>query len=362
MRLRHRTTSPPPGGYFFQRDHKRAASLVLLLGLMTILFGFVGKPESAQWFMMLVAPQNQGPIDSRLPKQAGAVDGQAVLVAQADDQPAAAAPVADDSGPKPRLPGITDELLAPIRDDGVFSSSEVEPYYQLFKLVRDTAPAELAKHAESDVPYSQLFAQPKSYRGRVVHQRGIIRAVFADLKLGPNPAGLEKYHTLWISPIDRAKREIYFVRCLELPDDLPRGEAPKNEPFGEVEFTGVYYKRLAYQARDDVRSTPLVLAKNVTWRKIEPVVADAVVVAQQDHTAGWITAVGIALAVMVVALWYITRKPAPDPVMARQMAFSTGRRLANRKPLDDLRDLEVSPDVLAALDRATDESTPPGQV
>jgi hypothetical protein len=350
VRLRRRTTAPPPGGYYFQRDHKRAASLVLLVGLMTIIFSFVGKPESVHWFMMLASPQTQGPIDSRLPGQNRAADGQAVLIAQADTTgPAKDLPTSPDA-PKPRLPGVTDELLAPIRDDGMFSSSEVEPYYKLLKLLSETEPAELAKYAEADVPFSQLYGQPKSYRGQVVRQRAIIRAVFADLDLAPNnPSGLKKYHTLWVSPIDRAKREVYFVRCLELPADLPRGEAPKDKPFGEVEFTGIYYKRLAYQARDDVRTAPLVLCKNVTWRTIEPVVNEAAVIATQDHTSGWVFAVSVALLAVVAVLWIMTRKPAPDPTTARLMALAGARQRSRHTGLDELRNLEVSPEVLAAL-------------
>lgn len=332
-----------------------------MLGLATIAFQYVTKPEGMAWFRLLTDPNEGRVVDSRLPggEPGRSPDGGAVLVGQNDNRTTTEAPAAKPESlfPKPRLEQATDELLAPIRDDGLFSSSEHQSYFTLLDLMNTLDPQELEQLAEVDVPFSQLYGQPQTYRGRIVKLRGLLRAAYADLRVAPNPHGIEKSHTLWVSPIDQPKRQVYQIHCLQLPDDLPRGETKSGEQPGEIEFVGLYYKRLAYRAKDDIRTTPLILAKTVRWSAPKPVSAAVVEVPAEEQAQGWAIAIGVGVCAAGGVLWLMTRKPTPDPKLAKLMAFSTHRLSERSKPLDDLRNMEVAPEVLAALHPPRDDSS-----
>lgn len=353
LNMRPRPRRLPTREFASTRDHRKLATVVLLLGLMMIVFQFVGKPESWHWFTHMTSPPGQPPLDTRIQGQAlRPVEPGDVVVVPSIVEKAAAEPA---TSQRKLIPGVTEKLLSTIRDDAPFSSGEHEPFFQILNLVNVGNPAELDSLAEADIPFSQLYNQPAAYRGRVLRLKGLLQAAFADVGVASNEFGIEKYHELWVRPADRPKHEVYAVYCLDLPSHVPRGRTPKGIEPGLVEFTGVYFKRWAYPATDGIRNTPLILAKTIDWKPAPPVIAPGQVPVSDDYLESIGIAVGIALVVAAGVVWYATRKPTPDPTFARLTALSSGRR-ASHQPLDGLRERVVSAEAAAALRRANEGS------
>ena len=348
-------SNAPTRNYMRQGEQRKLLALVLLLGFAVISFQHIGNPGSFAWFNYLTnANPPQPPVNTRLHEASvPSMRLGEVIVAQAKDQEPGPAPLAPHQPVEPqRLAGVTDADLKPIRDDAPFSASEHDPFFKMLDLLNTSDPVELSKIAQRDIPFSQLYNQPEVYRGEVMRLRGVLRAAHPDLNAAPNQAGIKHYHQLWVSPIDKQKSEVFAIYSLDLPNEIPRGEGAAKATPGEIEVVGVYFKRWAYRAREgegNLHSTPLLLAKTVTWRAFPPV--EAAKAPERDFTRELSMAVVGALILVGGVLWYIGQRPKVTPHTARLMAFSTGKT-SGRGRLEDLRNLEVRSDVLDALNNA----------
>ncbi|HUY91991.1 MAG TPA: hypothetical protein VMV10_24840 [Pirellulales bacterium] len=229
------------------------------------------------------------------------------------------------------FPGVDAELLAEVRDDTVFRSGEADAFYHLLGILAKTDEKSLEQASRGPVTFTQLFTQPKEYRGELVTVEGTLRRN-ESLRAVKNKYGIERYAKLVIQPKDRA--EPLLVYCLEPPAKLPFGD-DLNEP---IKATGFFYKRQAGMAGDGIRTWPLVLAKTVQSTPPAPAAAPA----QRDAvspTLAVVVSIGFALAVV----WFVLgrtgrgakfRIPAAGDPEARRVLARHGLSALKNEPLE----------------------------
>ena len=215
-------------------------------------------------------------------------------VAEVPADPNLADAIVIEAEPDP-LPGDADEYGAPvdalarIRDDTVFRGAEEEAWFQIWMTLRSTDTRSLAKAPARRVSFTELFGQPRSYRGRLVRFRGTLHRL-EKLSAPANPYDIKDYWQGWLEPEGGPVSPIvvYFLR---LPDDMPHGMKISEQ----VDVVGYFFKRWAYAATDTVRIAPLVLALEPIWKPRPP---DS----PAGHSIGTIALVTMAAVVLLTML------------------------------------------------------------
>jgi hypothetical protein len=167
------------------------------------------------------------------------------------------------------LQEVADEKsLQAVQDDTVWRGSETNIWFRLVERIRATDPRRLRQESLGPTGYLQLFKQPSYYRGKVVTVRGTVRLAYRVDAL-PNAEGVKEYTLMWLHPAGGPSSPM-VIYALETPEGFPtikhrdrdRGTTTLHE---EVEFTGYFFKRWAYEGRDDIHVAPLVLAVSPRW-------------------------------------------------------------------------------------------------
>lgn len=203
---------------------------------------------------------------------------------------------------------LDEVTLASIRDNTVSRAAEKAVWFRWLKRLRDTPPEQLRSESLGPTGYLPLFKQPRDYRGKVVTVRGVIHLAYR-VAAPKNRVGISHYYLCWLRPAGGPNSPI-VVYSLELPPGFPAvkdkfeegGMTQMNE---EVEFTGLSFKRWAYQTARDIQVAPVVLAKAPRWQPPTVVV---------DNGPSWAT-LGAILAVAAatgigIALIAVRRDPA----------------------------------------------------
>lgn len=192
-------------------------------------------------------------------------------------------------------PGEADEFgasihsLAQVRDDTVFRGPDEEAWFQIWMTLRSTDMRSLAQSSARWVSFTELFGQPRSYRGRLVRFRGTLHRL-EKMTAPANQYDIRDYWQGWLEPEGGPVSPIvvYFLR---LPDGMPHGMK-----IGEqVEVVGYFFKRWAYAATDTVRIAPLVLALEPIWKK-SPAISPA---GNSLGTVALVTMVAVVLLTML---------------------------------------------------------------
>lgn len=171
-----------------------------------------------------------------------------------------------EADPEPFI-GNADELAASpdalerVRDDTVFRPADEEAWFQVWMTLRSGDMRAYRKSNARRVSFTELFGQPRSFRGRLVAFRGTIRRL-QQVEAPANRYDIENYWQAWLEPEGGPASPIvvYFLR---IPAGFPHGMRI-HEP---VEVVGYFFKRWAYAATDAVRLAPLVLALEPAWRQ-----------------------------------------------------------------------------------------------
>lgn len=157
--------------------------------------------------------------------------------------------------------------LQEVEDDTVPLPAEQFAWFRLLADLHVASPAEVEAASVGQVSFLQLFRQPDAYRGQVVSIRGTARRAYR-VSAPSNAFGITHYFVFWVQP-GGEQLAPYIVYSLELPAGFPAvpekgalGDTSLTEP---VEFTGYFFKRQAYRARDGVRTSPVLLAKVPGW-------------------------------------------------------------------------------------------------
>lgn len=233
-----RASRPRPRNYLAVGERRRLLwrvmpwALAALLGLTWV---------ERTWFPA-PTPRPAAPVDTRLETVRGPGGDAVTIEPEAESGDAAealAAPAA---------------ALARVRDDTFFRDADIDAWERTFVTLRETGQARLARAAAPRVSFSELFGQPRSFRGRLVRLRGTFHRL-ERLPAPENRHGIDSYWQGWLEPAGGPATPI-VVHCLEVPAGTSTGMRI-HEP---VEVVGYFLKRHAYAAADTIRVAPLVLA------------------------------------------------------------------------------------------------------
>lgn len=159
--------------------------------------------------------------------------------------------------------GANARALAAVQDDTVFRESDSEAWFGLFETLRSASPQSLLASHPTTVGFNELFAQPESFRGRLVRFKGSIRRL--EWVAAPtNSSNIDGYWQAWLRPHDGPPSPI-VVYFLEPPveSSIRAGEQKADTTIDlPVEVLGYFFKRWAYRATDAIRTAPLVVARS----------------------------------------------------------------------------------------------------
>lgn len=333
----------PKGGrtknYYSRPEQRKLLLLVLSVGMVLFLIEQAANPQRWLWIWQV----GQGAAANDKPERHAKVEQPPELnrklardefIAEGEHREALPAG-------KKFFPGVDSELLATVRDDTAFRSTERDAFYHLLKILDETDEDKLARSTIGPVSFNQLFTQPKEFRGELVTLSGSVRRVL-ERKLAPNTSGVERYYDVVIEPEDRAYPVVVYA--LGLPDGFPCGEN-LNE---SVRINAFFYKRWPQMSvKREIMTWPLLLSKTVHWQPALAAQPADDKAKLKGLTGGLALAVVASLAVMIL-LFLGTR---------RKTQFMMPQ--ANRHELQRLGDHDVVPDVreqLAELARHAPET------
>jgi len=156
--------------------------------------------------------------------------------------------------------GASIHALERVRDDTVFREEDREAWFQIWMTLRSSEQGSLAQAAVPPTSFSELFGQPRSFRGRLVRVRGTLHRL-QRVEAPPNEYNITGYWQGWLEPAGGPASPI-VVYFLHLPAGMPEGLSIDER----VEVIGYFFKRWAYAAKDAVRTAPLVMAIEPIWR------------------------------------------------------------------------------------------------
>jgi hypothetical protein len=200
-----------------------------------------------------------------------------------------------------KLQSTLDELaLAAIRDDMVWRPEEQTAWFRSFEKLMALTDQDARRQSLGAVGFVQLFRQTNEYRGQLVTVTGTAELAY-HVPAPKNDLGIERYYVFWLRPGDGADAPI-VAYALELPDGFPAVGNDHTNLREEMTFTGYFFKRWAYGARDGIRTAPLVLAKRPTWQPTPPFLS------AKRPSPGAIVAVVLAIAVLAISIarWVYT--------------------------------------------------------
>jgi len=207
---------------------------------------------------------------------------------------------------------VDPKLFTKLEDDVVYRAAENPSLFQLLKTLQDADQRDIQLASKGVRVYRQLSEQSNEYRGEIVTVVGVVQSVVPSKKQ-ENPQGIEKFYEVWIVA------EGGTLPIVVVVPDMPAGFPSDGKQIGQrVSATGFFYKRLGYLGddpktkKDQFRSSPMVLAKQLTWT---PKAADLAQARDEavEHVPGlpkglpveWVMPLlGIGIVVMIVlAVW-----------------------------------------------------------
>ena len=193
--------------------------------------------------------------------------------------------------------------LALVRDDTVFRSADQQAWFAIWKRLQEEAAAGSPPRGR-EVTFAQLFAQPRSFRGRRVRVAGTIRRL-QEVAAPTNALGIATYWQAWLEPAGGPAAPI-VVYFLDLPPGIPAGmrvEIP-------AVVDGVFFKRWAYQASDAIRLAPLLMA---TEPQLPPRITSG---RGQTPIVGWAL---VSIGGLLATTWLVLRCAATSQAPQRHL-------------------------------------------
>lgn len=285
--------------YMARGEQRKLLGLVLAVGLVLFLIEEAANPK--RWAWMFQAGQ---PAAAANPARRAKVEQPQKLPRRLDQDEFIAEREHKEELPaqKKFFPGVDRELLAKVRDDATFRPSEAAAFYHLLAVLDQTPEAEIEQGSSGTVSFTQLFGQPKEFRGDLVTIEGTALRV-QPKKAPQNDYGITDYDLVIVEPSDRAYA--VWVYVLDMPDDFPRGDKLR-EP---ITVTGFFYKRLAALSEDrEIMTWPVLLAKTVRRRQIVAAAPQANPQAELKSLAQGLAIAVLASLVVVLFVFFATRR------------------------------------------------------
>lgn len=254
----HRTTeqslAPESGGrrqprnFLAPGERRRLFRLVMPAGLVLLLvLGWVERT----WFPR--QPDRAATqVDTRLQSVDGAPPRGDEVVIEREPEPLEIEPAAS--------LGASRDSLSRVRDATFFRESDNDAWFEIWNTVRESGMAGLERGHPQDVVFTEVFAQPRSFRGRLVRMKGTMHRL-ERLDAPANDYAVDAYWQGWMEPAGGPASPV-VVQCLELPEGMPAGMSI-DEP---VEIVGYFFKNYAYNATDTIRVAPVLMTLAPLWK------------------------------------------------------------------------------------------------
>jgi len=360
------TPRRPPRNWLAQREQRKLLLVLGAFGLVIFLMSEARKPANWYW-LWGGAPQQvdtsleqfkkrDRDIDTVVPLKRDdglSVAGAVVIEKDAAQAPQQTSPAGDavapsDDVPDSRVeyyPGVRTDLLGEVRDGTTWHySSEPQAadhqlWFNLFDLLNRSDEEALRQSNPLEVTFAQLYRQPRTHRGRLIHFKGQVRRA-EWWKAPENEEGLTGYWRLWIA----FNGQTTVVYALELPEGFPTG----NDISAPVDVVGFFYKLRAYTFPSEdseghsitaLNVAPMILARTVRWT---PPAAPQ----QAQPVALWIWIVGVAacaaLAVAIsVGVWRRSLSTGAEALVRKRDASLAGLERENIPSVaESLQELE----------------------
>jgi hypothetical protein len=191
--------------------------------------------------------------------------------------------------------------LSEVRDDISSPSEDFVAWFGAFdQMMHDDASFDDFDLDDAQQPsYADLFDQSAQFRGKPVLVRGEIKSCEFQ-KAQNNLYGIKGYQILWIRPSNYPDAPLKIVSLSELPANEETAQAKVRSLVGkECEVRGLYFKRMAYQAQDNIRAVPTVLCVDVNLLPQD----DQLATSNQYFTLGVLLALAAVIAVVLLVLF-----------------------------------------------------------
>jgi hypothetical protein len=194
-----------------------------------------------------------------------------------------------------------------IEDGESLREEDMFAYWRLMRWARSRSFAELDDRANRDVPWVKLcdirsnFAEARRHRGELIHLRLHIRRIVEWDQDKANSAGVKTVYEIW-GTTNESLSQIYAVAVAELPPEIPVQSVASSEAV----FVGYFLKALKYPSEDGkLRGTPLLIGR------VKAVKSGKSAAAAREEGLLAMVAIGaaiVAMALLIVFIWRITRK------------------------------------------------------
>ena len=246
----------PPPNYSSRREQIRLFILCGMLMLVLAMMNEARKPEAWRWLWAGGRPdevENAEPIDTRIDLDEPNLPADGFVADASPTVPVLAK--ADE-----RVPELTPEILATIKDNTVFRAAENDAWLAMIGALHSREQNVIEQLSLGRVGFAQLFRQTDFYRGQVVTVAGIARRLEAIETENKNELGIGTLYRWILEPQSTSTAPI-VVYSIECPDGLTPSEKLREN----CEFTGFCFKRWAYKSGDGARVAPLIIAKTCKW-------------------------------------------------------------------------------------------------
>jgi hypothetical protein len=152
---------------------------------------------------------------------------------------------------------------------------ETTAYSRIVVMAHYTSPAAFRRAARHDLTYAQIFAEPRLYRGEVIHIDGRLkRLARLEPPLEARAQGVSDLYEAWIFN-DAYGTNPFCALFTELPASLrPLVGEKKIQGFVEVSMDGYFYKKFRYKAADSrertARDAPVFIGRTLTVLSLPP--------------------------------------------------------------------------------------------
>jgi hypothetical protein len=242
--------SPNPRNFLAAAEHRKLfwrimPPAILAVVILELLTRSDGPP----------APPREPQVDTRIEAVAGPPPAEDAVVIIPPDEDWDAA---DES-----LLSASPAALSKVRDATFFRQADEDAWLESMLTLEGYDGRRL--EPPRNVGFTEVFGQPKSFRGRAVRMKGTLRGL-EKLRAPANDYGIDDYFQGWLEPAGGPASPV-IVHFREVPEGMPLG-LEISEP---VVVSGCFLKTMAYRARDAVRVAPLLLSR----APVRPAVAPA---------------------------------------------------------------------------------------
>jgi hypothetical protein len=117
--------------------------------------------------------------------------------------------------------------------------------------------------------FVDMFKNPKLFQGMSIQLKGHARKII-KYPAGENDFGIKHLYECWLYTEDSQSNPAVIIST-QIPEGLPLGEEI-TDSVEALSVTGIFYKNYIYSAQDTIRRAPMILAREIHWNPVKPVI------------------------------------------------------------------------------------------